>query len=101
MLGKLDEKVIKYIKQLRSAGGIVNKTVVICTARGIVSASDKMLLQENGGHIDINRSWAESLMKRMGYVRRKGTKAARKIPRNFMEVKDEYRIYSCIGRICV
>jgi hypothetical protein len=38
--------------------------------------------------VDLSRGWAESLMTRMGYVKRKGTKAARKLPDDFAEQKE-------------
>ena len=37
MLGSYDQEVAKYIKSLRIAGGIVNRSIVIAAARGIVS----------------------------------------------------------------
>ena len=89
-LGKLDNKVQMYVKKLRAAGGIVNKTVVISAATGIVEALDPSLLQQHGGHINLGNSWAESILRRMGYVHRKGTKAARKLPPDFTEIKSDF-----------
>ena len=43
-----------------------------------------------GGHINLNRTWAESFMRRIGFVRRKGTKAARKLPFDFDKQKLEF-----------
>ena len=59
-LGELDDRVQQYIRKLRSAGGIVNKTVVLSAAQGIVTAFDKTLLAEYGGHINITPHWAAS-----------------------------------------
>ena len=90
MLGALDQKVQEYIKALRNNGGIVNKTIVICAAIGIVEHHDINLLKENGGPIEISKSFAESLLRRMHYVKKKGTKAARKLPENFEDLKAEF-----------
>jgi hypothetical protein len=48
------------------------------------------VLKENGGHIDLDRPWAESFLRRVGYVHRKGTKATRKLPFDFIDKKNEF-----------
>lgn len=68
-----DGKVQEYIRTLRAAGGVVNHHVCIATARGIVQGYNRMLLAENGGHIDLTRGWALSLMERMKFVKRRGS----------------------------
>ena len=50
-LGNLDEKLQQYIRVLRKAGTPVNGRVVLATAEGIVKATDRTLLFENGGHM--------------------------------------------------
>lgn len=45
----------------------------MASGRGIVLAKDRSMLYENGGHIQISKSWAVSLLKRMGMVKRNGT----------------------------
>ena len=72
--------VASYIKSLREAGGIVNRSIVIAAAKGIVSYKNPALLKEHGGPLSLERSWAESFLRRLGYVKRKATKAARKLP---------------------
>lgn len=72
---------------MRKAGGIVNRSIVIAAARGIVSHWNPSLLIDHGGSIDIGRKWAESFLFRHGYVKRKSTKAARKLPGDFAEIK--------------
>ena len=51
---KLDHKVKMFVKNLRASGAIVNTTIVIAAARGIVEAENRALLAENGGHLDIS-----------------------------------------------
>ena len=40
---------------------------------GIVRATDRTMLQENGGHIQLTEGWAYSLLKRMNFVMRKAS----------------------------
>ena len=84
----LDQRVVKTITNLRQAGGVVTGPIIVGLANGIVSHHNRNLLLQNGGPISLNRTWSESIMKRMNYVKRKGTKAARKVPENFLEVKN-------------
>lgn len=89
-LGMLDDKVKTYLYKLRAAGGVVNRTVVLAAARGIIQKYDVTLLAENGGPYKLERKWAESLMNRMNFVRRKATKAARKVPADLEKIRDEF-----------
>ena len=74
LLGSLDSDVQAYVRALRTARTPVNVQIVQTAAEGIVTACDRTLLVENGGHIiSLSRGWALSLLQRMGYVKRKGT----------------------------
>ena len=48
------------------------------------------MLDENGGSIVLTKAWAVSLMKRMGLVKRKGTKGIKHLPGDFANIKSEY-----------
>ena len=85
-----DQKVQQLVKGIREAGGVINRNIVLSLGFGVLSASDRSVLKKYGGPIDLTRTWAESIMQRMGYVRRKGTKAARKLPQNFDEQKADF-----------
>jgi len=63
----------KYIRALRSAGKPVSASLVLAAPEGIVTAYDRTLLAENDGYIAMTRGWADSLLKRMGFVKRKAT----------------------------
>ena len=70
MLGEnLDDKVKMFVKNLCASEGVVNTTIVFAAARGIVEAENRALLVENGGHLDISRDYAISLMRRMNLVK--------------------------------
>ncbi|KAK3089336.1 hypothetical protein FSP39_002806 [Pinctada imbricata] len=65
-LGSFDSEVCDYITNLRKSGGVVNRRIVIAATKGIVMAKDWSLLSEYGGPIDLTKSWAVSLMNRLG-----------------------------------
>lgn len=68
-------------------GGVVNSSVVITIARGVILYENRSLLQEYGGHITFFMDWVKSVLNRMGYVKTKGTKAVKKVVDNFPEIK--------------
>ena len=47
-------------------------------------------LKKNGGHVEFGKAWADSFMHCHGFVKRKGTKAARKLPSDFENVKADF-----------
>ena len=87
MLGSYDRDVASCVQSLRIAGGIVNHSIVVAAAKGIVSYKNPALLKEHGGPIDIGCCWAESFLQCKSYVKRKATKAARKLPADFSKIK--------------
>jgi len=50
---ELDTKVQKYVSVLRDNGAVINTQIVIAAAKGIVTGTDRTMLVENGGSIDI------------------------------------------------
>ena len=91
MLGhELDDQVKSYIKDLRGKGGNVDTTVVIACTEAMVNRVDKRLLKDNGGRIDLSKTWAKSLLQRIGYVKRKATTSAKVEPSHFEELKEQY-----------
>ena len=58
---ELDDQVKSYIKDARAAGTPIDTTVVMASGEAIVRKTDKNLLKENGGPIDITKSWAKLL----------------------------------------
>lgn len=62
--------------------------MVIAAARGIVMTYDKHMLEEFGGHVQLNRYWAHSMMTRMEFVKRRASTAKSKHSvANFAELK--------------
>ena len=75
MLGEqLDVKVKNYAQALRSAGSPIGSSIVMAAGEGfIVRAHDRTQLMQHGGYIQITKTWALSLLKRMGFVKCKAT----------------------------
>jgi len=90
LLGRIDALVQEHIRHLRDTGCVVNRRIIIASATGIIRHHDRSLLPEHGGPATLTRAWAASLMERMGFVKRKGTKAARKVPADFPQQKDQF-----------
>ena len=73
--GEIDSKVIQVVTNLRLNGAVVNYNVLVAIAKGIVTATDRTLLSENGGNISLSWKWCESVFRRMNFVNRKATTA--------------------------
>ena len=84
---KLDETIQGFIRETRKAGGVINTSVVVAMAMGIITSKDPSFLHENGGHLVITSSWAKSILKRMGYVKRKTSHAGKVTVEDFEELK--------------
>ena len=72
---KIDAIVQLYVKKVRATGGGVSSTLVIGAATGFLKSLDKTGARE---HLELNRFWAHSLLRRMNFVQRKGTTALSK-----------------------
>ena len=57
------------MNNFRAANGVVNRVVVMGAAEGIVWHCDVLKLSSHGGHIQITKSWAKSLLTRIGLLR--------------------------------
>ena len=90
LLGDMDKSIQNYLKAIREAGGVINTSIAIAGSKGIIESSNPGLLIENGGSVSLTKSWAGSLLNRMGYARRKATTSARTLPENFGTIKNEF-----------
>ena len=76
MLGEIDQMVQTYIKAVSSRGGLVTRTLANAAAKAFMARYPNLV-----GNIDVDSSsWAESLYKRMGFVRRMKTSSEVSIP---------------------
>lgn len=86
----MDDQVKNYVQYLRTKGTPVNTAVVLGVAHGIVKNQDSSLLASNGGHIVLGKPWAKHLLSRMGYVKRRGSTAAKVAVSDFEERKQQF-----------
>ena len=88
LLGDIDSQVQTYLKKVRDSGGVINSRIVMSAARGLVLYYNPSLLKEKGGHVELSRNWALSLLERMQYVKRKGSTAkSKQAVADFIELK--------------
>jgi len=70
---KITANIMCYISAIRDIGGIKNTAIVIAAGFGIVKRMDPKLLECNGGHVMLQKSWAKYLLGNMKFVKHKGT----------------------------
>ena len=93
MLGEeLDKQVQSYLIALRERGGVVNTAIVLACAEGIVKNYDSNILAANGGHLVLTSNWGKSVLRRMGFVKRRVSTTAKISVANFEEVKAQFRL---------
>ena len=91
LLGDIDGKIQAYLKKTRESGGVIKSRMVMSVAQRLVLYYNPSLLRENGGHMELNRNWALSLLERMKYVKRKGSTArSKESVSDFMERKKSF-----------
>ena len=74
MLGDtLDQKIQAYLRAIRENGGSVGTTIITADALGIVIKEDRRLLAEYGGSVMLKKTWAQSLLQQMGFVKHRAT----------------------------
>jgi len=90
LLGNLDDDLKKWIRNIRKNGGVINSRIVMAGAEAVVTKFARHKLQRYGGHINITKTYAISVLRRMGFVKRKGTKGTKHLPADFDDIKQEY-----------
>jgi len=61
--------------------------VVVDLARGILLKYDRTSLKEFGGSIILTKGWGKQFLRRLGYIKRRGSSKAKILPGNFEEIK--------------
>ena len=91
LLGQdLDRQVRAYLTSLCDVGSIVNTSIAIAAATGIIRRNNSNLLMVNGGHIILTKHWAQYLMQRMDFVKRKAISKAKVTVENSAVLKEEF-----------
>ena len=68
----------------------MTSAITMAAATAIVRRHDRNLLAENGGSINITKTWAKSLLHRMGYVKRRGSSTAKMIITDLKQLKNSF-----------
>lgn len=66
---EIDTGIGGYIQATHLAGGKVNHSIVIAAAKEIIAHKRPALVKEHGGQLDVGTKWAESFLRRCGYVK--------------------------------
>ena len=90
LFGVYDKMIVNYVRRLRKHGAKVNTKIVMGTARGIIIRKAPQLLHDRGGAKKITKDWARSLLRRIKFVKRKGTRKAKKFLGNEQAVADQF-----------
>ena len=76
LLGGIDDTVQRYILAASNRGGVISRGVAVSTAKALMCRHPNLI-----GNVDIESShWAQSLFRRMGFVRRRATTSKLEIP---------------------
>ena len=68
---------------------MVSTRITVAAARGILLSCDPSRLVEFGGHVEVNRLWAYSLLSCMKFMKRKAATGKRKHSiTNFTQLKE-------------
>ena len=87
---ELDHRVQLYVKELHTNGAIINTAIVMATAEGIVQHHDMNMLAKHGGPIAITKPWAQSLLTRMQFVKRRGNTKLKGDVLDFEQYKEQF-----------
>ena len=94
---EIDAKVISMINSMRASGHSITYDITISIAKGLVKAHDRTLLKELGGSIELHQTWAQSIHRRLGFVKRKATTAKQPVSPGFVH-EVGFTFYSAIQR---
>ena len=74
----------------RECATVVNTAIAIGCAQGLVKHYNSNLLECNGGPIVLTKSWAKSLLQRMGFVKRRASSTEKVSAENFKFLKEQF-----------
>ena len=83
-------KVQSYLLKVPNCGGVVNSAIAIAGAKGLLKKLNCTMLSEFGGHVTLSKTWAQPLLSRMGFVKRRGLTKFCPTILNFGNFKEEF-----------
>ena len=95
ILGEIDSMVQIYLKAASNRGAVISRAISVSTAKALMSRNPLYI-----GQVDLESStWAQSLFRRMGFVRRTATTSKLEIPEGaFKEAKLMYT-YHIVSKV--
>ncbi len=75
---------------LRGNGAVVNSAIVMACAEGLIKSHNANLLKSNGGYLVFTKFWAQSLLHRMGYVKRRASTKSKVLVSEFDILKNQF-----------
>ena len=85
----LDEKMLKFLRGIRSKGGVVNIHVVRAATDALIASNPSSSTHPQ--NFSKPRSWVQSLYRRMGYTRRASTTSQPSVPQGlYSECRRDY-----------
>ena len=87
---KLEMQTRDYLQTLRANGAVVNTSIAIGCAEGLVMNEDSNLLASNGGHIVLTKHWGKHLLGRMGFVKRRASTKAKVTVEDFEALRHSF-----------
>ena len=82
---ELDDKALRMIKNMRQPRCVVNFNIAIAVSKRIVLANDRTLLKENGGSLNLDFSWCQSIFRRIGFTKRRATTAKQPVSSSLLK----------------
>ncbi len=86
---QLDKKLQEKIVAMRARGAPISTTIVVGIARGLQLKHKTM---QADCEVTLCREWARSVLRRMGYSKRRGSSTSKVLPKEFLRMKEQFLI---------
>ena len=91
-----EEVVRKFVTALRDSRGPISTSIIIAATKVLFRKCEPPVLKDFGGPITLENTWTQSLLQRMNFKKRNGTKAAKHHPDDLEALGSKF--YRRIGR---
>ena len=75
---------------MRASGTMINSNIVIGIGRGIILKTSKLLLNDHGEPLNLSKEWAKSVLRRMGYSKRRANSKSKLLLSDFIQLKTQF-----------
>ena len=80
----------RLVEETRARGTAINSSIPSGVGRGIVMKSNKSLLHEYGGPIQLSKEWAKLVLRMMGYTKRRANFKSKVLVDDFTRLKMQF-----------